>query len=159
MIAAIPYFNGIFTLTENGFNILGYLPKHQFPQINAWSTKWRHHFALSQMTTGVALFALGFLVDCLTHNPDKQKYLTLAQQTMSLGLFYMNHGVFNSLRSYIESRGWSALTGAYDFYGRKVLPPLSIPFDLQGELFERIRQLLDRIQFVTFFPPQISLRT
>lgn len=160
MTAAVPYINGFVTLTENIFNTLGYLPKDQFPKLNEGSTKWRQRFALAQVVTGVALFAIGFLVDYLSQKPDKQKYLTLAQQAIALGVLYLNHGVFNLIRTGIERQRWgAAVTGAYDFYGRKFLPPLAASFDLQGRLFEQIRRQLDRIHFVTLFPPVISLRT
>lgn len=159
MTTFVPYINGLVTLTENVFNVLGYLPKDQFPRLNAWSTKWRSRLGFLQIVTGVALFAIGFLVDCLSRQPDKQKYLTLAQQAMSLGVLYVNHGIFNLVRTSIERQGWGALTGAYDFYGRKFLPPLAASFDLQGQLFERIRREMDRIHFITIFPFNFSLRT
>lgn len=159
MTAYVPYINGLITLTENVFNVLGYLPKDQFPRLNAWSTRWRLRLGLLETITGVALCAIGFLVDCFSRKPDTQKYLTFTQQMISLGLLYVNHGIFNLLRTSIERQGWGGvLTGTYDFYGRKFLPPLVAPFDLQGQLFERIRRQLDRIHFITVFPPEFSLR-
>jgi hypothetical protein len=158
MTAFVPYINGGVTLLENAFNLLGYLPQDQFPRVNAWSTKWRRCFGCLQIIAGVALFAFGCLSDYLSRKPATQKYLTLAQQAMSLGILYFNHGTFNIIRSYIERRGWGVLTGAYDFYGRKFLPPLAKSFDLQGRAFALIRRQLDRIHFVTLFPPEFSLR-
>lgn len=158
MTSFVPYINGFVTLTENVLNVLGYLPKDQFPELNAWSTKWRQRLGWLQIVTGTALFAIGCLADYLSRKPDTQKYLTLAQQAMSLGLLYVNHGVFNIVRSYIERQGWGVLSGAYDFYGRKFLPPLAQSFDLQGRVFEYIRRQLDRIHFITIFPPEFSLR-
>jgi hypothetical protein len=159
MTGAVPYINAFCTLTENVFNLIGYLPKDQFPKLNAWSTKYRTRFALIQAIAGIALLTFGILADILSQKPpDKQKYLTLAQQARSLGVLYINHSIFNVIRAYIEQKGWGFLTAAYDFYGRKFLPSLAPPFDLQGHLFERIRRQLDRIHFITIFPPDFSLR-
>lgn len=158
MIAFIPYLNGLVTLTESAFNFCGYLPKDQFSRLNACSTKWRLNFSIAQVITGVALFAIGFLIDCYTCTPDPQKYLTFAQQAMALGLLYINHGTFNLIRCYMERQGWGILTGTYDFYGRKFLPPLAASCDLGGRLFEWIRLHLDRVQFMTFLPPTILIR-
>lgn len=158
MTAFVPYINGLVTLTENAFNLMGYLPKEQFPELNAWSTKWRQRFGCLMIITGIALFALGCLTDYFSQKPDKQKFLSLAEQAMELGLLYVNHGTFNIVRSYVERQGWGVLTGAYDFYGRKFLPPLAEAFDLQGRLFEFIRHEMDRIQFITLIPPKFSLR-
>ncbi len=159
MTIIVPYMNGCITLAENVFNVCGYLPKEQFPQLNTWSTKWRERFGQLQMITGIALFAVGWLVDSLSHKPDKQKYLTITQQAMSLGILYINHGIFNLMRAYVERQGWGVLTGAYDFYGRKFLPPLAASFDLQGYCFEYVRRQLDRIHFITIFPLEFCLRS
>lgn len=159
MTYIVPYFNGALTLMENAFNLIGYLPKEQFSHLNAWSTAWRFRYGSIQLISGVALFALGLLAECLSRRPSFSNYLSFREQMMSLGLLYANHGGFNLIRSYVEKTSWGGkVTFAYDFYGRKVLPPLSLPYDLQGRLFERIRDLLDRIHFVTFFPIQISFR-
>jgi hypothetical protein len=158
MTSIVPYVNGIVTLTENVFNVLGYLPKDRFSAINEWSTTWRFRFGSVQIIAGAALSALGFLIEWMNRKPEPHKYLCLAQQMVSLGILYFNHGIFNLARSYAERKGFGAILCAYDFYGRKILPPLALPFDLQGQLFERIRRQLDRIHFITLFPPEISLR-
>lgn len=160
MTACVVYINGLMTLSENVFNTLGYLPKDQFINVNTFSTKWRQRLSLLQVITGIALYIIGTLAEYLNHQTDPQKYLTLAQQTLSLGLLYINHGVFNFLRGFVERQNYgSVITGAYDFYGRKFLPALSNPFDIQSRIFSYIRQQLDRIHFVTLFPPKICFRT
>lgn len=159
MTSIVPYINGMATLAENVFNILGYFPRERFAALNEWSTTWRFRFGSLQMIAGVALCALGFLVDWMNRKPQPQKYLTLAEQMLSLGILTFNHGCFNIARSYAERKGFGVLLSAYDFYGRKILPPLAPPFDLQGRLFEKIRRQLDRIHFITLFPPEISVRT
>ena len=160
MTACVPYINGVMTLSENILNTLGHLPKNQFSQVNAFSTKWRQRLSSFQIITGIALYTIGSLANYLNTQSHPQKYLTLAQQTFSLGLLYINHGTFNFLRSYIERQNYgNVLTGSYDFYGRKFLPALANSFDIQSQIFELIRRQLDRIHFVTLFPPQISLKT
>lgn len=159
MTACVPYINGVLTLVETSFNLMGYLPKHQFPRLHAWSTAWRLRFGSAQIIAGLAVYTFGFLGDYLSRGPSSSKYLSLYQQAMSLGLFYANHGALNMARSFVERQSYgAALTAAYDFYGRKFLPSLSPSFDLQARLFERMRSLLDRVHFITFFPPCISYR-
>lgn len=159
MTVCVPYINGVMTLTENVFNVCGYLPKHQFPTLNEESSKWRFRFGLLQAISGIALWAIGVLTDCLTGKPDSKKYLTFTQQMVSLGELYINHGLFNIIRSYIEKQGLGCLTAPYDFYGQKFLPCLSASFDLQERLFVHIRRQLDRILFIKLLPPEFSLRT
>jgi hypothetical protein len=159
MTAYVPYINGVLTLVESSFNVIGYLPKNRFPHLNAWSTNWRIKMGSTQTIVGLALFTLGLLGEYLGRKPNPSKYLNLYQQMMSLGLFYANHGMFNIIRAYVEKQGYGALTAAYDFYGRKILPALSPSFDLQNQLFERIKLLLDRVLFITFLPPSISFRS
>lgn len=156
MTSIVPYLNGLMTLTENVFNVIGYLPKERFSTLR--SATWRCRFGMLQMVSGAALSAIGFLVEWMTRSPQPQKYLTLAEQMVSLGILYVNHGIFNIARSYAEREGFGPFLSAYDFYGRKILPPLAPSFDLQGQLFEKIRRQLDRIHFITLFPPEFSLR-
>ncbi|CUI15691.1 hypothetical protein PNK_0052 [Candidatus Protochlamydia naegleriophila] len=158
MIAAIPYFNGALTLIDNTFNVLGYLPKCSLPHFHDSVTTWRWRYGAAQTVMGIALFTLSVSAECLSRQTQHAKYLTIYQQAMSLGLLYANHGVFNVARAMIEKQGGSRLTFAYDFYGRKWLPALAPAFDLQSQLFERIKQILDRLYFVTLFPPQISFK-
>lgn len=157
MIAAIPYFNGALTLIDNTFNILGYLPKRSFPHFHSSVTTWRWRYGTAQTVMGIALFTLSALAESLSRT-QHAKYLTIYQQAMSLGLLYANHGVLNVARAMIEKQEWSGFTFAYDFYGRKCLPALAPSFDLQSQLFERVKQVLDRLYFVTLFPPQISFK-
>lgn len=159
MTIIVPYINGLMTVSENVFNACGYLPKDRFPTLNAQSTKWRFRFGLMQAVSGIALVAIGVLADCLTRKPDPKKYLTLMEQMVSLGQLYINHGVFNIIRSYIEAQGLGFLTAPYDFYGRKFLPALAESFDFQSQLFELTRGQLNRVQIISLFPPKISLRS
>lgn len=158
MTAIVPYMNGIMTLTENVFNMLGYLPKERFSAINQWSTTWRFRFGSLQMILGTALYALSFLAEWMNRTPQPHKYLSITEQMASLGILLINHGFFNGVRSYAEQKGFGIVFGAYDFYGRKILPPLAPHYDLQGIFFEKIRQQLDRILFIKLIPPEISLR-
>lgn len=50
------------------------------------------------------------------------------------------------------------ITFAYDFYGRKFLPALSPQYDIQLRTFEKIKNVMDGLYFITFFPPRISYR-
>lgn len=158
MISTIPYFNGALTLIDNTFNVLGYLPKHSLPNFHNSVTTWRWRYGIAQLIMGIALFTLSALAESLSRQTQHAKYLTFYQQAMSLGLLYANHGAFNAARAMIEKQGWGGLTFAYDFYGRKCLPTLAPSFDLQSRLFERIKQVADRLHFVTLFPPQISFK-
>ncbi|KIC74358.1 hypothetical protein DB44_AL00520 [Candidatus Protochlamydia amoebophila] len=49
-------------------------------------------------------------------------------------------------------------TFAYDFYGRKFLPTLSPPYDIQLRIFEKIKNVMDGLYSITFFPLRISYR-
>lgn len=158
MTIGVLYFNGAMTFSENIFNTVGYLPD-SFQSLKSSSTKWRQRLSLLQMVMGIALYVLGSLVHHFNHSSHSQKYLTLTQQAISLGSLYINHSLFNFLRSYVERQKWGAIvTGAYDFYGRKLLPPLASSFDLQGHLFKYIRDQLDRIHFVTLIPLKFCMR-
>jgi hypothetical protein len=159
MIKIIPYFNGVVTLTENVFNFLGYLPKDQFSELNAWSVKWRTRFGNCQAVIGIALCAFAFLYEALSTHTGPKKYLTLSQQALSLGILYFNHGLYNIFRAYLEGKGFGPMTAAYDFYGRKLLPPLAESFDLQGILYEKIRDQLNCLVSCQLFPPHLLTRS
>ncbi|CAF22794.1 hypothetical protein [Candidatus Protochlamydia amoebophila] len=77
---------------------------------------------------------------------------------MSLSLLYAKPGAFNFLRAKLESHTWGKITFAYDFYGRKFLPALSPQYDIQLRTFEKIKNVMDGLYFITFFPPRISYR-
>lgn len=155
MPAIIPTMNGCMTFAETGFNLMGYLPRHQFPRLHSWSVTWRNHCGKGQLITGLALIALGFLAHYTCPFLAKESCISLPLKTVSLGLLYANHGVFNILRSFIENRDLPGITLVYDFYGRKVLPALNPAFDFMSPLFAKIKELLDRLIFITLFPPQI----
>lgn len=155
MGSIVLYINGVMTLSENAFNVLGYLPKQRFKAINEWSTAYRFRFGAIQMIAGAALCALSFY---FSSEKSVQKYLTFGEQMFSLGILYGNHGLYNIVRSYAEHFELGPILSPYDFYGRKILPPLAPAFDLQGQLFERMRRQLDRIHTITVFPMKFSLR-
>lgn len=159
MLSLVPYFNGIVTLSENIFNTIGYLPKDRFQELNSWSVKWRTRFGLFQIITGIALYAFSLLWDILYPHSGPRKYLTLAQQAASLGILYGNHGIYNIFRAFLEGKGFGPLTAAYDFYGRKLLPPLAESFDLQGILYEKIRNQLNSLVSCQLFPPVLLTRS
>lgn len=158
MIQIIPYFNGVVTLSENVFNFIGYLPKDQFPELNCWTVKWRTRFGEFQTVTGIAFCAFGLLSQALATTASK-KYLSIPQQAVTLGILYFNHGLYNIFRAYLEGKGFGPITTAYDFYGRKLLPPLAQSFDLQGILYEKIRDQLNCIVSCQLFPPQLLTRS
>ena len=99
--------------------------------------------------------ALGYLAHYTCPSLAKESCISLPLKMVSLGLLYANHGAFNILRSYIESRDLPGITLVYDFYGRKVLPALNPAFDMMSPFFAKIKELLDRLIFVTLFPPQV----
>lgn len=154
MFACIPTINGCLTLIENGFNIMGYLPANQFPCLHAWSIKGRDYFGKAQLITGLALAALGYLTHYTMCWLAKESYLSIPLQMVCLGLLLANHGAFNIARSYIERAPIPNITLAYDFYGKKFLPALNPKWDIQSHLFCRIKNLLNKIIFITLFPPQ-----
>lgn len=156
MSFGIPYINDAFTLLENGFNLVGYLPRHHFLNLHAFSVRWRCHCGLGQVIVGLALAALGYLAHYALPMLARTSYLSLPLQAVSLGLLYANHGAFNMIRSCVERGNIPGLTLVYDFYGKKVLPALSSRCDFLRHLFERIKALLNRICFVTIFPPQFA---
>ncbi|WP_075883722.1 hypothetical protein [Candidatus Protochlamydia sp. W-9] len=43
------------------------------------------------------------------------------------------------------------ITFAYDLYGRKFLPALSPQYDIQSRTFEKIKNGMDGLYFITFF--------
>lgn len=157
MSAFIPTINGLLTLAENGFNCIGYLPKQSFPRLHSWSVTWRQHCGTGQLITGLVLAILGFFAQYGAPSLDSESYLTIPQQMISLGLLYANHGAFNIIRSFVERPNIPGLTLVYDFYGKKVLPALNAKFDLQTHLFSKIKEILNCLLFVTFFPPQAPL--
>lgn len=156
---SIGYLHCTITVTEGIFNIIGCLPKSYFSKINEKSTNLRFKFGTYQMVAGLALAALGLLVDCLNKTPASiSKSFTYGQLIINFGLAHSNHGALNIVRSYIEKKGFGCFTAAYDFYGKKFLPPLAPKFDFQRCAFEHIQRQLDRIYFVTLFPPHIVMR-
>lgn len=159
MSILIPTFNGLITLAENSFNLIGYLPKQQFPDLHDWTIKWRSHFAKGQLITGIMLVALGYTAHYALPALIKENYLSIPLQMVCIGLLYANHGAFNLARVYIEKAAIPGLTLCYDFYGRKVLPALNPAYDLQSHLYTRIKSVLDRVVFITFFPPQFAFKT
>jgi len=158
MINPVLYLNGAVTIAENIFNVIGYLPRNRFERIKEQSETYRFRFGLIQSISGIALAAIGQLIDILKRTSESQKYLSLAQQMTSLGILYLNHGIFNIARSYAEQKDLGAVLCAYDVYGRKLLPPLAPRFDFSGLFFDRIRKELDRIHFMTLIPPAFCLR-
>jgi hypothetical protein len=156
MSSIVPRINTVFTLTDNVFNLIGYLPQRTYPRLHQWSTTYRSYYGITQAILGIALFVIGKMGHQFNRTPSH--YLNIYQQAMSLGLLYVNHGAFNVIRAQLERSQWGKLTLAYDFYGRKLLPSLSPQTDLQAKTFEKIRDVMDRIHFVTLFPPQISYR-
>jgi hypothetical protein len=158
MASFVLILNGTATVAENLFNAIGYLPRSRFQVLKEYSEKGRFRFGSVQSIAGIALVALGKLIEAWQQQ-DSQKYLSFAQQMASLGVLYLNHGIFNMARSYAEQQDLGAALCAYDFYGRKLLPPLAPPFDLAGLVFERMRRELDRIQFITLLPLNFCLRS
>lgn len=158
MTAAVFYLNGLITVTENVLNVLGYLPKNFFPRFSAQAPLWRQRLGILQVIIGVALAALGFILDWFDPQAKAHRTLSFFQKMISLGLLHLNHGIFNIFRSFLEKKEFGLLTFAYDFYGRKFLPALAPAFDLQGRLFTYIRCQLDCMQVVTLFPPQFLFK-
>ncbi len=157
MPALIPTINGVLTLAENGFNLMGYLPKERFPTLHAWSITWRRHCGKSQLMTGVAIAALGYFAHYAFPSLAVESYLSVPLQMVCLGILYANHGFFNILRSYVEKPNIPGLTLVYDFYGKKVLPALNPDYDFPSQLFKKIKEILDRLIFITIFPPEIAI--
>lgn len=155
MSAIIPTINGFLTLAENGFNLIGYLPKQQFPKLHAWSTTWRNHCGKGQLITGLALATMGYFAHYAFPSLARESYLSMPLQIVCLGYLYANHGIFNIIRSYVEKANIPGLTLVYDS-GKKVLPALNPNYDLQRQLFRKIKEVLDRMVFITFFPPQMA---
>lgn len=155
----IPYINGAVTLTESVFNVLGYLPKDSFPEQNSWGVKWRTRFGACQAVAGITIYVSTMIFEALSTNTGQKKYLTLSQQATALGIVYLNHGLYNIVRAYIEGKRFGVITAAYDFYGRKFLPPISEQYDLQGILFEKIRNQLDCVISCQLLPPSLLLRS
>ncbi len=110
----VPGINGLLTLAENSFNVAGYLPKDQYPEANAWAVKWRQRLGLLQAISGIALIIIAFAID---RQPASKKFLTFSEKMSSLGVLYLNHGIFNGIRSFIEDSGYGYLALPYDFYG------------------------------------------
>lgn len=152
----IPYINGAFTLIENGLNVASYLPSRFFPFTRSFAVKFRFVIGLVQLVGGLAIAIFGFLANTFLPALAKQSYLSLPMQAVSLGLLYANHGAFHLIRTGMEYIDIPGLTLLYDFYGKKFLPALSGQCDLLSLLFHKIRDLFNRIQFVTIFPPQIG---
>jgi hypothetical protein len=150
----IPIINEIFTISECSFNAIGYLPERHFRELKALGSKWRVRLGAVQMAAGAAFYLLGRLL----LQPGHGSYLSLPQQMMALGLLYANHGAFNILRAKLAAYDSLDIGLVYDFYGRKLLLPLSTTCDLQARLFERIKMVLDRIYFITLFPPQFLIK-
>ena len=157
MLPLIPTVNGLMTLAENGFNLVGYLPKQQFPKLHACSVAWRRHCGTGQLITGLALVALGYMAHYAFPVLAVQSYLSLPLNMVCIGMLYANHGFFNIVRSYVEKANIPGLTLVYDFYGKKVLPALNPKWDVQLLLFRKVKTVLDRLIFMTVFPPEIAL--
>lgn len=149
MAMLVPYVNGIFTLTENVLNCLSYLShiekKYRVNRI-------RVGFGCTQLITGAALVIFGKLAFIFGKTNAKASYLTFPQQAHSLGIFYINHGLYNLIRAGITYQKFGFLTFGYDFYGRKFLPALSPKADLVEKIFYSIREQLDRTHVVTILP-------
>lgn len=160
MFSTLSYLHGALTIVEGTFNVLGYLPREHFSDLNQTATSWRIKFGLTLTIVGLALTALGFLIDLRTgKSANPQKYLSLAQKIKGFGLVHANHGALNVIRAYIERQGLGCLTLAYDFYGRKCIPSLSPTCDFPTLFFEGIKRQLDHVQFISLFPPKILLRS
>jgi len=157
MCNPIPYFNGLLTVTENIFNVVGYLPKQHFPKIHQWGVMWRRNQGIAQLITGLALIALGYLASLLIPSLAIATYLSLPLQVVSFGLLLANHGAFNLLRSGIEKIHLPGLTLVYDFYGKKILPALNPDYDVLNLVFLKIKNLMNRLVFISLFPPQCIL--
>jgi hypothetical protein len=156
MTAIIPTINGLLTLAESGFNIIGYLPKQKFPKFHVWAVTWRNHCGKGQLITGLALAAIGYFAHLAFPALAVECYLSIPLQMVCLGLLYANHGLYNILRSYIERPNIPGLTLVYDFYGKKVLPALNPSWDFQSQIFVKIKEILDRLIFATIFPPELA---
>lgn len=158
MSSPISYATGFFTLTEDVFNIMGYLPKNQFPNYHKWGVTWRKNQGILQLITGVALISLGYLADYAFPNLATNSYLSMPLQAVSLGLLFANHGAFNIVRSYIEKVNIPGVTLLYDFYGQKALPAMNPKYDILNELFSKVKNLMDQLVFISFFPPQLIFK-
>lgn len=157
LATSIYYGHAALTIMEGALNLIGYLPKQV--KIKEYSTSFRHQFGKWQMISGIALAAIGFLVDCLSKQAaSMSKSFTWGQIIINFGLLHANHGIMHMGRGYLETHEGAPLLAVYDFYGRKFLPSLSPQFDFQTHLFESIKSQLDRIDFITVFPPRILIR-
>jgi len=154
VLSPIFYLNGFLTVSENIFSVIGYLPKNKFPSLHTWAVTWRRNQGKIQLITGLGLLALGYSVDFLIPSLNTGSYMSLPLQTASIGLLLANHGAFNIIRSHIEKINFQGISLLYDFYGRKVLPALNPRFDFLELLFSKVKNLMDRIIFVSLFPPQ-----
>jgi len=151
----IPYFNGLFTLTENILNVCSYVPDKN---IRIHVSGIRCGFGIVQIVVGIAFTTFGMLAQVFSRSNQIAHYLTFPQQAKVLGLFFVNHGLLNIGRSGLEYYGLNFLTFGYDFYGRKLLPSLSPQWDLTERLFHFVRAQLDRIQLMTLIPPRFHFK-
>lgn len=159
MNAIIPAINGGLTVMENGFNLIGYLPKHRFPDLHVKCVTWRRYCGAVQLITGLAMISMGYFAHYAFPSLAVQSYLSIPLRMVCLGALYANHGIFNVLRSYMETSNISGITLAYDFYGKKFFPVLNPDFDLQSKFFKKIKEVLDRLISITVFPPEINIRS
>lgn len=139
---------------ESIFNIAGYLPnvikvsdKHNLRTAFA-ETRFKFGFVMT--VSSVALMAIGYVANVI--KPD---YTDLHKKAVQ----YIGHGILNMMRSFVEDKGFGALTLAYDFNGEKFMSYNLVDpkFDLQAKYFTYMKGEIARLD-ITHFISKVSTR-